>query len=357
MDQIASATRVPASAIASFIQDALVKMGLPEGDAAKVAELMTEADLTGADAHGVFRLPQYVRRLRAGGVNPRPNIKVSKTAPATALVDGDNGMGHLVMAQAAATAVELARACGVAWVGARRSNHAGAAGVYAAMPLAHDMVGIYSVVASANHMAPWGGAETLLGTNPLAIAIPAGDEAPVVLDIATTVASYGTVKNYRLQGKQMPEGWMVSSRDGGPITDPERSAEGLLLPIGGYKGSGLALALGLLAGTLNGAAFGRDVVDFNADEKSFGDTGHFIIALDIARFTPLASFAAEVDRHLRDLRGSAKLPGFDAIRLPGEERRRRRADRLANGVPMAGELIVQLDRLAAELGLAPVRGR
>jgi LDH2 family malate/lactate/ureidoglycolate dehydrogenase len=261
------------------------------------------------------------------------------------------------MAQAAATAVELARACGVAWVGARRSNHAGAAGVYAAMTLPHDMVGIYSVVASANHMAVWGGAETLLGTNPLAVAIPAGAEAPVVLDIATTVASYGTVKNYRLQGRQMPQGWMVSNRDGGPITDPERSAEGLLLPIGGYKGSGLALVLGLLAGTLNGASFGRDVVDFNADEKSAGDTGHFIIALDIARFLPLESFTAEVDRHLRDLRGSAKLPGFDAIRLPGEERRRRRADRVANGVPMAAELIVQLDRLATELGLAPLRDR
>jgi L-2-hydroxycarboxylate dehydrogenase (NAD+) len=357
MNQIATASRVPATAIAGFIRDALAKMGLPAADAAKVAELMTEADLTGADAHGVFRLPQYVRRLRAGGVNPRPAITVRKTAPATALIDGDNGMGHLVMAQAAATAVELARACGIAWVGARRSNHAGAAGVYAAMLLPRDMVGIYSVVASANHMAAWGGAETLLGTNPLAVAIPAGEEAPVVLDIATTVASYGTVKNYRLQGKQMPQGWMVSNRDGGPITDPERSAEGLLLPIGGYKGSGLALVLGLLAGTLNGASFGRDVVDFNADEKSAGDTGHFIIALDIARFLPLASFAAEVDRHLRDLRGSAKLPGFDAIRLPGEERRRRRADRVANGVPMAGELIMQLDRLAAELGLAPLQGR
>jgi LDH2 family malate/lactate/ureidoglycolate dehydrogenase len=318
---------------------------------------MVEADLTGADAHGVFRLPQYVRRLRAGGVNPRPDIKVRQTAPATALVDGDNGMGHLVMARVAATAVELARASGVAWVGARRSNHAGAAGVYAAMPLAHDMVGIYSVVASANHMAMWGGAETLLGTNPLAIAIPAGAEAPVVLDIATTVVSYGTVKNYRLQGKQMPEGWMVSSRDGGPITDPERSAEGLLLPVGGYKGSGLALVLGLLAGTLNGASFGRDVVDFNADEKSPGDTGHFILALDIARFTPLASFTAEVDRHLGDLRASRTLPGFDAIRLPGEERRRRRTDRVAHGVPMAPELIVQLDRLASELGLKPVRER
>jgi L-2-hydroxycarboxylate dehydrogenase (NAD+) len=357
MDQIATAIRVPAAAIDGFIRDALGKMDLPAADAVKVAELMTEADLTGADAHGVFRLPQYLRRLRAGGVNPRPAITVRQTAPATALIDGDNGMGHLVMAQAAATAGELARACGVAWVGARRSNHAGAAGVYAALMLPHDMVGIYSVVASANHMAAWGGAETLLGTNPLAVAIPAGEEAPVVLDIATTVASYGTVKNYRLQGKQMPQGWMVSNRDGGPITDPERSAEGLLLPIGGYKGSGLALVLGLLAGTLNGASFGRDVVDFNADEKSAGDTGHFIIALDIARFLPLAGFTAEVDRHLRDLRGSAKLPGFDAIRLPGEERRRRRADRAANGVPMAGELVVQLDRLAAEMGLAPLRGR
>src|SRR5882724_9739252 len=231
-------------------------------------------------------------------------ISVNRSAPATALVDGDNGMGHLVMARAAETAIEIARDSGIAWVGARRSNHAGSAGVYAALPLVHGMIGIYSVVASANHMAMWGGAETLLGTNPLAVAIPAGEEAPVVLDMATTVVSYGTVKNYRLQGKQMPEGWMVSSRDGRPITDPERSAEGLLLPIGGYKGSGLALVLGLLAGTLNGASFGRDVVDFNADEKSAGDTGHFIIALDIARFTPLASFAAEVDRHLRDLRSS-----------------------------------------------------
>jgi L-2-hydroxycarboxylate dehydrogenase (NAD+) len=355
MDQISN--RVPPAAIASLITDALAKMGLPATDAGKIAELMTEADLTGADAHGVFRLPQYVRRLRAGGVNPRPKITARKTAPATALVDGDNGMGHLVMAQAAETAVGLARACGIGWVGARRSNHAGAAGVYAALPLAEQMVGIYSVVASANHMAPWGGAETLLGTNPLAVAIPAGSEAPVVLDIATTVASYGTVKNYRLQGKQMPEGWMVSNRDGRPITDPERSAEGLLLPIGGYKGSGLALVLALLAGTLNGAAFGRDVVDFNADEKSFGDTGHFIVALDIARFTPLADFTAEVDRHLSDLRASRRLPGFDAIRLPGEERRRRRADRAANGVPMSRELLAQLDQLASELDLTPVRER
>src|SRR3954470_7418821 len=254
MHETSTSERIPVRAISGLIADCMGKAGLPAADAAKVAELMAEADLTGADAHGVFRLPQYVRRLRKGGVNPRPNIQVTKTAPATALVDGDNGMGHLVMARAAETAIELARDVGIAWVGARRSNHAGAAGVYAALPLVHGMIGIYSVVASANHMAMWGGAETLLGTNPLAVAIPAGEEAPVVLDIATTVVSYGTVKNYRLQGKQMPEGWMVSREDGGPLTDPARSEHGLLLPIGGYKGSGLALMLGLLAGPLNSAA-------------------------------------------------------------------------------------------------------
>ena len=164
----------------------------------KIAELMLEADLIGADAHGVFRLMQYVQRLKLGSTNPRPNITVNRTAPATALVDGDNGMGHLVVARAAQTAIELARECGVAWVGCRMSGHAGAAGVYAALPLKADMVGLYSAVANANHMPLAGGAEPLLGTNPLAIAIPAGKEAPVVLDIATSIVSYGTIKNHRL---------------------------------------------------------------------------------------------------------------------------------------------------------------
>jgi LDH2 family malate/lactate/ureidoglycolate dehydrogenase len=357
MNQSGTSVLVPVRAISGLIADAMATAGLPPGDAAKVAELMTEADLTGADAHGIFRLGQYVRRLNGGGVNPRPDIRVERTAPATAMVDGDNGMGHLVMARAAETAIALARETGFAWVGARRSNHAGAAGVYAALPLQHGMVGIYSVVASANHMAPWGGVETLLGTNPIAFAIPAGEEAPVVLDIATTVVSYGTVKNYRLQGKQMPEGWMVSTRDGGPLTDPARSAEGVLTPIGGHKGSGLALVLGLLAGPLNGAAFGRDVLDFNYNEEDACNTGHFILALDVARFAPLDAFKAEMGRHLRDLRGSRPLPAFDAVRVPGHERRTRRAERLANGVPMPRELIAQLDQLAGELKVKPLLSR
>src|SRR5262249_61889317 len=178
-----------------------------------------------------------------------------------------------------------------------------------------------AAVANANHMAVWGGSEHLLGTNPLAIGVPSGEGA-MVLDMATTVVSYGTVKKYALQGLSMPEGWFVDAKTGAPLTDPKRSAEGVLLPIGGYKGSGLALVLGILAGVLNGAAFGRDVVDFNADLKSNTNTGQFIMALDIGRFIPLDAFKAEMDRHLRDLRGSQRPPGFDAVRLPGEPRRR-----------------------------------
>jgi L-2-hydroxycarboxylate dehydrogenase (NAD+) len=178
-----------------------------------------------------------------------------------------------------------------------------------------------------------------------------------VLDIATTVVSYGTVKAYKLQGKPMPEGWMVSAKDGKPVTDSAKSGDGLLLPIGGHKGSGLALVLGLLAGVLNGAAFGREVVDFNADDESACNTGHFIIALDVSRFLPIAAFKAQIDRQLRDLKSSPMLPGFDSIRLPGEQRQTRRADRMANGVPVFPEVVEQLDKFAGELKITPLRGR
>ena len=236
-------------------------------------------------------------------------------------------MGHLVMAKAAEVAIELARETGVAWVGAHHSNHAGPAALYASMPVAHDMIGLYSAVASANHMAIWGGVESLLGTNPLAVGIPAGDEPPVVLDIATTVVSYGTIKNHALQGKNFPEGWMVNRTDGSPLTDSKRSDEGILLPIGGYKGSGLALILGLLAGTLNGAAFGREVVDFNKDSSTETNTGHFIVALDVSRFTADRGFQ-ERDRQA-DARPAQFAANARRRRNPNSRRTTRSADRQA----------------------------
>ena len=353
----AKAGRIPIAAVTGFIVAAMTKSGVPAADAAKIAELMLEADLTGADAHGVFRLPQYVNRLKLGSTNARPTIKVERTAPATALVDGDNGMGHLVVARAVETATELARECGVAWVGCRMSGHAGAAGVYAALPLKADMIGVYSAVANANHMPLAGGAEPLLGTNPLAIAIPAGEEPPLVLDIATSIVSYGTIKNHKLLNRPLQVDWMIDPKTGAAVIDPQKSGEALLLPMGGYKGAGLALMLGLLAGTLNGALFGRDIVDFNADPGTVTNTGQFVLVLDPSRFQKLDAFKAEVDRHIRSLRDSQALPGNDAVRLPGEQRAKRRADRLSNGLALPGELLAQLDKLAGELSIKPLRQR
>ncbi len=348
--------RIPVAAVTGLIVDAMLKSGVSAADATKIGELMLEADLIGADAHGVFRLPQYVQRLKLGSTNPRPNIKVTRSAPATALVEGDNGMGHLVVARTAETAIELARECGVAWVGCRMSGHAGAAGVYAALPLKADMIGIYAAVANANHMPLAGGAEPLLGTNPLAIAIPAGEEPPLVLDIATSIVSYGTIKNHKLLNRPLKDDWMIDPKTGEAVTDPQKSIEALLLPMAGYKGAGLALMLGLLAGTLNGALFGRDCVDFNAAPDQVTNTGQFVLALDPSRFQPLEKFKAEIDRHIRSLRKSKALPG-ESVRLPGEQRAQRRADRLANGLALPGELLAQLDKLAGELSIKPLAAR
>src|SRR6201991_3011107 len=351
-----SQSKVPVAALRALITDALSAAGLPGGDAARCAQRMGEPYLPGAAAPGVFRLPQYVRRLKAGGFNPNPNITVTRSAPATALVDGDNGMGHLVMGRAAETAIAIAKETGVSWVGVRRSNHAGPAGLYAEMPAAAGMIGIYAAVANANHMAVWGGADPLLGTNPLAIGVPSGDGA-MVLDMATTVVSYGTVKNYALQGKPMQPGWMVNTATGEDILDAKRAAEGLGLPIGGYKGSGLAVMLGLIAGPLNRAVFGRDVVDFNADDVSETNTGHFIVALDVARFLPLDEYKAEIDRHIAALKAPKRLPASVPIRMPGERRRQCREERLRDGVPLAPPLVAQLDKMAGELGVKTLQSR
>jgi LDH2 family malate/lactate/ureidoglycolate dehydrogenase len=342
--------RFSAEAGRAFIARAFCAVGMPEDDAASVAELMIAADLRGADGHGIFRLPQYVRRIKAGGVNVRPNIRTIMEADATALIDGDNGMGHLVMRRAAELAIAKAKKCGIGWVGARASNHAGPAALYAMMPLEHDMIGQYLAVANANHMAPWGGIELLLGTNPIATAIPGREEPPIVLDLATTVVSYGTVKVKALNGERLGDGWMID-REGQPLTDAKRSAEGSLLPIGGYKGYGLALVFGLLAGTLNGAAMARDVVDFNADDKTPTNTGQAIMALDIARFGPVEEFKRNVDAVIREMRHSERLPGVDAIRVPGEQSHRQKTERSAHGIPIRPALLGNLEKLAVELGI------
>ncbi|HEY2663077.1 MAG TPA: Ldh family oxidoreductase, partial [Candidatus Binataceae bacterium] len=314
------------SNLTEFIATVLTNVGLPTADARVAAQLMAEADARGADGHGIFRLPQYVRRTQSGGINTRPHIGIIQDHPATALIDGDNAMGHLVMSRAAEIAIAKAKTAGVAWVGARNSNHAGPASLYARMPLAHDMVGLYIAVGSANHLPPWGGIAMLLSTNPIAIAVPGAEGREIVLDMATTNAAYGKVKIKAQRNEAMPEGWMMD-RQGNPLTDPQKADEGFLLPIGGPKGYGLALMFGLLAGTLNGAAFGNDVVDFNRDFSSVTNTGHMIVAVNIAAFADVPAFKAKVDEIWELMKSSPLLPGFDEIRLPGERSAKIYADR------------------------------
>jgi L-2-hydroxycarboxylate dehydrogenase (NAD+) len=346
---------VAGDTLVGFIADALTKGGLPRKDAHDVGELMIAADLLGGDGHGIFRLPRYLARLKVGGFNANPEIRIDRRKGAMALLDGDNAMGHLVMKRAAELAMDIASEHGVGWVGAHHSNHAGAAGVYAMMPLKKDMIGIYVAVGNANHMAPWGGIELLLSTNPIAVAVP-GTTQPVLLDMATTKVAYGKVKLAAQRGETMPEGWMIDA-DGVAVTDPHKAAGGSLLPIGDAKGYGLSLIFGILAGTLNTAAFGRDVIDFNADDKSVTNTGQFMIALDVKSFCDVKFFKDRIDAVRAEMKSSPLRPGFDSIRLPGEGALAAHAKRSAEGVPLQASLMKELDKVAHDLGIAPIAAR
>jgi L-2-hydroxycarboxylate dehydrogenase (NAD+) len=345
--------RVDADALMRFAERALMACGMTFTDAAVVAEIMVEADLTGNDAHGTFRLPQYVSALTSGHIDPRSKVSVDRRKPSVAVVDGGGGMGHLAMARAVEVANDLALTTGIGWVGLHRSNHAGAIGIYAARLASKGQIGICAAVSGINHMAPSGSSEALLGTNPIAIAIPAGRNPPIVVDIATSVASFGKIKSAALESKSIPEGWAIERATGEPLTDPRRIEEGLLLALGGYKGTGMALAIGLLAGVLNEASFGREIPDFASQSPSPVNTGQFVLALDVAVFRPFAQFTAEVDEHIDSFLNSARLPDRDRVRLPGQDRASRRSERELNGILVSSSRTLALQELAAKLGIAP----
>jgi LDH2 family malate/lactate/ureidoglycolate dehydrogenase len=342
--------RYQAADIECFLASAFVALKVPEDDARAVAHLMVKADLYGHDTHGTFRLRQYANRLRDGGLNPVATLKIVKETEATAVVDGDNGLGHLGMTFATELAIKKAASVGIGWVGVRNGNHAGPASLYVYPVVEHDMIGLYGAVGSANHVPPFGGSEQLLGTNPIAVAVPAGNSPPFVLDMATTVAAAGKIRTLAQRGEPMPEGWMVG-RDGKPLTDPKRQGEGFMLPIGGAKGYGLAMALGLLAGTLNGAAFGKDVVDMTKDTATPANTGQFIAAISVAAFGDVDIFKATVDSVFQTIRSSATLPGYDSVRIPGEHRGEMFEDLSKNGVPLHPKLVEALSEIARELDI------
>lgn len=348
------ANRISATNAREFIARVFVGLGMPKNDADLCADMMVRADLAGGDGHGIFRLPQYATRIQEGGINLHPNMTLQKDAAAICLLDGDNAMGHLVMHRATQLAIEKAKTSGIGWVGAYLSNHAGAAATYANLIAEAGLVGIYLAVGSANHMAPWGGIDLLLSTNPIAISVPRGNQqAPVLLDMATTVAAYGKVKMKAQQGQPMPVGWMID-KQGNPLTDPNRSSEGMLLPIGDYKGYGLSLMIGLLAGCMNGAAVGSKLVDFNEDPRTVANTGQTVIAVNPDFLGGKEMLIEETERVVAELKASRTLPGVKEVRVPGEGAAKAREQRSVEGIPITNELLTKLNHVAKLAGVQPL---
>jgi len=346
-----NALRVPYDRLKDFMTEVFRAVELPDDGASELARAMADGDLLGKDSHGCIRVPMYVGRIKGGAINKTPNIRVEKQTPAMALVNGDNGMGHLVARYAMNLAMDMAAESGLAWVGLQHSNHAGAAAVYASMALERDQIGVIACVGSANHAGPFGGSDLLVGTNPISVAIPALNEPPVVIDMATTNSSLGKIMVKAMHGEPMPEGWVIDAQ-GQPITDSALADDGVLTHIGGAKGFGLSMVIGFLAGTLNGAAFGSDVIHIGEDPNSETNTGQFIMAIDVAHFLDPAIFKANVDRISREMTGSTKLPGVEEIRMPGTNSWRIYQDRKANGIPITAPLLDKLNAAADEVGVA-----
>ncbi|MDP3983410.1 MAG: Ldh family oxidoreductase [Acidimicrobiia bacterium] len=343
-------SRYPVERLRTFIESVFLAVGALGEHAAVVADRLIEADLRGRTGHGLMRVRPFAERAIAGGINLRPNIVLAGETPVSAVVDGDNGLGPVVMTMAAEVAIGKAKESGLAWVGTRRSNHAGAAGVYTALALREDLIGIYFAVAAGNVMPPWGGRQRLLGTNPLAVALPAGKEVPFQLDIATTVASHGTIRVLEALGEPMPEGWVVDPQ-GRPITDPALAHEGFLVPIGGYKGAGLNFVIGALAGIMNGAAFGSEVVGASHPLNTPTNTGQAMLVMRPDLFLELEQYRGEMDRQLREFRASESMTD-EPVRLPGERAAQLEAQQRLQGILLPEPLRADLNALAAKLGLA-----
>lgn len=330
-----------------IIQTLLKKLNASGEEAGIVAEVLGEGDLRGFGSHGILRLPYIIRGIKRGTIVPQSKIKIVKETLATALIDGNHGLGHHVAVQAMKLAIEKAKKHGIGAVGVFNSNHFGIAGYYAEMAIKENLIGI--VITTTDPLVhPWGGVEPILGTNALAVGIPA-EPIPILMDMATSVASRGKILEAMKKGQKIPEGWAIDT-EGYPTTDPEKAAKGALSPFGGVKGYALSFILEILAGSLVNAAVGKEVHG-TLEPKSFCTKGDFMIALDPGAYTPPEEFKSRVKKFITELKTSKKAPGFTEILVPGEPEFRTREKRLKGGIPIADEVWNELKQISQELGI------
>jgi LDH2 family malate/lactate/ureidoglycolate dehydrogenase len=307
--------RVDSLALHALVAAIFVRAGMDERDASDVAGSLVTSDLRGVHSHGTMRVPEYVDKLVAGGVNARGRPHVVRDEGACLVVDADNAMGHLAMRFAMDQAAVRAGVIGIAACAVRGSNHAGAMASYAMQALPHDMIGLATTNALPT-MPPHGGASRLLGINPLAVAIPAGRARPVVHDASFSHVAHGKVRVYAQRGARLPAGW-ATDRNGVPTTDATAALEGLLLPIGGYKGVALAMVMGVLSSLLSGAAYGTELGSLAAGPQA-GRDGHFVMAIRVQAFEDVSRFKNRVDALVDEMHRAPRAPGVERIYAPGE---------------------------------------
>jgi LDH2 family malate/lactate/ureidoglycolate dehydrogenase len=344
--------RFPAPKLRVWTEQVFQKVGVSKEDAVLLTDSLIEANLRGVDTHGITRmLCVYVKRMQVGVVNPKTELKVLREHPSTALIDCKNSIGQVASNYAMRMTIEKAKKTGVAFVATTHSNHYGAAAYWAMMALRHGMIGFSSTNAPAV-VAPTGGRTPMLGTNPFAIAIPAGQEQPMVLDLATTVVARGRILLYAKQNKPLEPGWAFDAQ-GRPTTDAQAALKGLLAPIGGYKGYGIALAIDMLCGVLTGSSYGTHFPGFLADNlKDPTDVGSVFAAVNVESFMDLPDFTAGMDKAIREIKTSEKADGVTRIYIPGEIELETKADRLKNGIPIPDAVVKDFTTLGKELAVA-----
>ena len=343
---------VAAETMVDFAQALLAANGLPAADARVMAECLVKADLRGVDTHGVARLPIYLDRLRRGLVNPRPAFAPQRVTPVAALLDAQNGFGFLAGLCAMREAVAIAQIFGIGIVAVRHSTHFGMAATYVLEALAAGMISLVFSNAS-RAMPPWGGREALLGTSPLAAGAPAGaGNNAFLLDMSPAVAARGKIRRALKRGESIPLGYALDAA-GRPTTDPQQALQGVVLPIGGPKGSGLSMLMDIFGGVLSGAAFGGDVGDQYKHARP-QDVGHFFLAMKPNLFVPLAEYEARMDTLIARVRACPPAEGFTEVLIAGEPELRYEAACRLRGIPYGRNEIADLQREAASAGIEPL---
>jgi L-2-hydroxycarboxylate dehydrogenase (NAD+) len=349
-------------ALAAFSEAVFLKMGCPALDAALATKVLLSADLRGIDSHGIARLVGYVRLWELGRINATPDIKIVHETPSTAVIDGDRGLGLIVAPRAMNIAMEKAKQVGTGWVSVKNSNHFGIAGYHAMMALEQEMIGIAMTNASAL-VAPTYAAEKLLGTNPIAVAVPAGDEAPFVADFATTTAANGKLEIAQRNNITIPLGW-AQDADGNATQDANILKNGgALLPLGSekeqgsHKGYALGAIVDIFSAVLSGASFGPWAPPFPAyvpmPENMPGEgLGHFIGAMRIDAFRPAADFKSNMDLWLNRFRNAKPAKGHEKVYVAGDIERSMEIARMQNGIPLVQHVQNDLMALAEKMSLS-----